>query len=81
VAAPQAQFANGEPVSMDSFIIELGKKLGLPGFGKNAIKGNDGVLHSFDRPQDFYIRAFENIALDAGGVPACSDEEIALAGL
>lgn len=81
VEAPQAKFANGEPISMDSFIIELGKALKLPGFGKNAIKGNDGKMYSFDRPQDFYIRAFENIALDAGGVPDCDDEEIKLAGL
>jgi len=78
---PQAQFANKEPITMDSFSIELGKALKLPGFGKNAIKGKDGKLHAMDRPQDFYIRAFENIAIDKGGVPDCSDEEIALAGL
>lgn len=78
---PQARFANDEPVSMDSFSIELGKALKLPGFGKNAIKGEGGKLYSMDRPQDFYIRAFENIAIDQGGVPECSDEEIALAGL
>ncbi|MDY0237312.1 MAG: molybdopterin-dependent oxidoreductase [Campylobacterales bacterium] len=81
VEAPQARFENGEPISMDSFIIELGKKLNLPGFGERAIKGNDGSFYPLDKPQDFYIRAFENVALDAGGVKECSDEEIALAGL
>ncbi|NLC27987.1 MAG: tetrathionate reductase subunit TtrA [Campylobacteraceae bacterium] len=81
VAGPQERFSNGEPISMDSFIIELGKKLTLPGFGENAIKGKDGTFYSFDKPQDFYIRAFENIALDAGGVPDCEDSEISLAGL
>lgn len=81
VQAPQAKFSNGEPVSMDSFIIELGKGLNLPGFGEKAIKGNDGKMYPFHRPQDFYIRAFENIALDAGGVAECSDDEIELAGL
>lgn len=77
----QAKFKNGEPICMDSFMIELGKKLNLPGFGKNAIKGNDGQMHSFDKPSDFYLRVFENIALDGEGVPDISDEELKLANL
>jgi len=77
----QAKFKNNEPICMDSFVIELGKRLKLPGFGKNAIKGNDGKNHSFDRPRDFYIRAFENIALDGKAVPDIDDKEITLAGL
>jgi len=81
VKAPQATFESGEPITMDSFVIELGKALKLPGFGKKAIKANDGSFYALDRPQDFYIRAFENIALDGNPVPDCSDEEITLAGL
>ncbi len=81
IAAPQATFANGEPVSMDSFVIELGKALGLPGFGEGAIVGKEGEKYDFNRPSDFYLRAFENIALDGTAVPNCSDEEIELAGL
>ena len=81
VSAPQAKFSNGQPITMDSFVIELGKALALPGFGDKAIKGNDGKLYPLHKPEDFYIRAFENIALDAKAVPECSDEEIELAGL
>ncbi|MBE0497239.1 MAG: tetrathionate reductase subunit TtrA [Campylobacterales bacterium] len=81
IAAPQASFANGEPVSMDSFVIELGKALGLPGFGTGAIAGKNGEKYDFNRPSDFYLRAFENIALDGDGVAECTDEEIELAGL
>lgn len=77
----QATFKNGEPICMDSFMIELGKKLNLPGFGKNAIKGNDGKNYNLDRPQDYYIRAFENIALDKNKVPDITDEEITLSSL
>ena len=62
-------------------MIELGKKLNLPGFGENAIVGNDGKKYPLNRPQDFYIRAFENIALDKNGVPDITDEEIKLASL
>ncbi|QDF28683.1 molybdopterin-dependent oxidoreductase [Halarcobacter anaerophilus] len=77
----QATFKNGEPICMDSFMIELGKKLNLPGFGENAIIGNNGKKYPLNRPQDFYIRAFENIALDKGGVPDITDEEIKVSSL
>lgn len=75
-------FTNGEPISMDSFMIELGKSLTLKGFGKGAIRGADGINYDFDKPEDFYLRAFENIAMD-GKVPApeISDEELKLAGI
>jgi len=79
--SPNATFANGEPISMDSFMIELGKALGLAGFGKNAINGTNAKF-DFDKPEDFYLRAFENIAMDgANPAPEASDDEIALAGL
>ncbi len=77
----QDSFKNGDPIEMTSFIIALGKKLNLPGFGKNAIKGNDGKMHDFDKAEDFYLRAFENIAMDGKPVPDASDEEIKLASL
>ncbi|UCZ56554.1 tetrathionate reductase subunit TtrA [Desulfurispirillum indicum] len=79
--APQERFANGEPITMDSFVIELGKYMGLPGFGPGAINGADGKKYAMDRPEDFYLRAFENVALDGQPVPDISDEEIRLAGL
>lgn len=79
--SPNATFANGEPISMDSFMIELGKALGLAGFGKNAINGATAKF-DFDKPEDFYLRAFENVAMDgATPAPEANDEEIALAGL
>lgn len=79
--SPNAKWSNGEPVSMDSFIIELGKALGLPGFGKNGIVAKSGEKFPFDRPEELYLRAFENIALSGKAVPEISDEEIELAGL
>ncbi|MFA5516588.1 MAG: tetrathionate reductase subunit A, partial [Desulfuromonadales bacterium] len=66
---------------MDSFAIELGKALGLPGFGPGALKANDGSTYALNRPEDFYLRVFENIALDGKPVPEAADEEIELAGL
>lgn len=81
IDSPNARFANGEPISMDSFVIELGKKLGLPGFGEKAIKDKSGGMHALDRPEDFYLRVFENVAMDGTAVPDIGDDEIALAGI
>ncbi len=77
----QARFKNGEPIEMISFIIALGKKLGLPGFGDKALKGQDGKWYPFNKAEDFYLRAFENIAMDAKPVPNASDEDIKLSGI
>ncbi len=77
----QATFKNGEPIEMISFIIALGKKLGLPGFGDKAIKGTDGKWYPFNKAEDFYLRAFENIAMDAKPVPDATDEDIKLSGI
>lgn len=81
--SPNEKFSDGEPLSMDSFLIALGKALKLGGFGKNAINGSsDEQKFDFNKPEDFYLRAFENIAMDgANPVPEASDEEISLAGL
>ena len=78
----QICFANGEPVCMDSFVIELGKRLGLPGFGAGAITARDGSTYPLHRPEDYYLRVFENIALDGEKpVPDASDEDLTIAGL
>ena len=77
----QEKFKNAEPIEMISFIIALGKKLGLPGFGDKAIKGQDGKWYPFNKAEDFYLRAFENIAMDAKPVPDASDEDIKLSGI
>ncbi|WP_093691918.1 molybdopterin-dependent oxidoreductase [Sporolituus thermophilus] len=76
-----AKTANGEPICLDSFLIELGKALKLPGFGDKAIKGTDGKLYPLHRPEDVYLRVFENIAMDGTPVPDISDEELEICGL
>lgn len=81
VKPKQDSFKNGEPIEMISFMIALGKKLNLPGFGENAIKGQDGKLYPFDKPEDLFLRAFENIAMDETPVPDASDEDIQLSGI
>ncbi|MFK5880591.1 MAG: molybdopterin-dependent oxidoreductase [Sulfurospirillum sp.] len=81
VKPKQATFKNGEPIDMISFMIALGKKLKLPGFGEKAIKGNDGTWYPLNKAEDIYLRAFENIAMDGKPVPDASDEDIKLSGI
>ncbi len=77
----QARFKNGEPIEMISFMIALGKKLGLPGYGDKALKGQDGKWYPFNKAEDLYLRVFENIAMDGKPVPDASDEDIELSGI
>ncbi len=77
----QEKFANGEPIEMIGFMIALGKKMKLPGFGKKAIKGNNGEWYHMDKAEDIYLRVFENIAMDGKPVPDASDEDISLSGI
>lgn len=74
--SPNVKFSNNEIVYMDSFIIELGKKLGLAGFGKNAISDSEGNLFDLDKPSDYYLRSFINVALDGGFDYEINEDEI-----
>lgn len=81
IKSPNEKFKNGESICMDSFLIELSKALNLPSFGKNAVQDKEGNLYDLDRPSDFYLRAFLNVALDEDEVAEISDEELLLSGL
>ncbi len=50
----------GEPMSMEQFLIDVAKKIGLPGFGQNAF-ADGGPLN---RREEFYFRQIANIAYD-----------------
>lgn len=81
VKSPNDTFKNQESICMDSFIIELAKALKLPSFGKNAIMDNEGNFYDLDRPQDFYLRAFLNVAMDEDELSDISDEELKISSL
>ncbi|EPR44543.1 molybdopterin oxidoreductase [Desulfovibrio sp. X2] len=82
IAPRQEKAASGEPVSMELFLIEAARRMGLPGFGDNAIPGADGALHPLNTPQDYYLRLAANVAWFKGEVlPAPSDEDVKLSGI
>jgi anaerobic selenocysteine-containing dehydrogenase len=65
------------PISMEAFLIALGKKLELPGFGKDAM----GPGKNFDHQDDWYLKNVANIAMgDKKGdsVPAADAKEMEL---
>ncbi|TDB04298.1 molybdopterin dinucleotide binding domain-containing protein [Halomonas marinisediminis] len=77
----QQKTAEGEPVSMESFFIATAKRLGLPGFGDEAIPGADGKLYPLNRAEDFFLRAAANIAYQGEPLPAASDSDIRHGGI
>lgn len=78
----QAKTADGQPVSMDSFVIALARRLGLKGFGDGAIRDVQGGLHPLHRAEDFYLRAAANVAFTGDApLPDATEDDIALAGL
>lgn len=81
VDSPVGKTAQGDPVCMETFLIALAKRLGLPGFGPEAIKDKDGGLHPLERPEDWYLRAVANMAFDAQPVPEAAAEDILASGL
>ena len=83
VVEPRTQaLPDGLHVQMETFLIALAKRLGLPGFGADAIADMDGKLHPLDRPEDWYLRGGANIAwLGKQPVADADDRDIGLSGV
>ncbi|MDR5900026.1 molybdopterin-dependent oxidoreductase [Halomonas vilamensis] len=77
----QQKSAEGEPVSLDSFFIAVAKRLGLAGFGDDAIPDAEGNLHPLNRAEDYYLRAAANIAFQNDPLPEADDADIAHSGI
>lgn len=82
VESRNLKLADGRPVTMETFFIEVAKRLGLPGFGAGAIPDVDGNLHPLARAEDYYLRGGANVAF-AGkqAVPDASDDDLDLSGV
>lgn len=73
--------AEGEPISLESFLIAVAKRLELPGFGEGAIPAADGGLHPLNTAEDYYLRGAANVAYAGEPVPAASDDDLEVTGL
>lgn len=61
-----------EPRAVEDVLIEIGKRLGLPGVGDNAFLDGSPL----NRAEDFYLKLVANIAYDGQPVPDASEEEM-----
>ncbi len=53
---------DGRPFCLETFLIDLAKYTGLPGFGQSAIPDQKGLFHPLERAEDFYLRGIANLA-------------------
>ncbi|MDZ7705624.1 MAG: NrfD/PsrC family molybdoenzyme membrane anchor subunit [Trueperaceae bacterium] len=68
---------DGRPMMMDTFLIDVAKRLGLPGYGEDAIVGSgpyEGQRFPLHKAEDYYLRAIANIAHNAGTPEASTGE-------
>ncbi|MDN6290450.1 MAG: tetrathionate reductase subunit TtrA [Tetragenococcus koreensis] len=72
---------DGQPISLESFLVGISNGLSLPGFGEKAIPDSDGVLHPLMKAEDYYLRAAANIAFAGKAVPEANDEDVTLTGV
>ena len=78
----QQKNAKGQSVCMELYLIEVAKRMGLPGFGDNAIPGADGGLHPLNTPQDYYLRLAANVAwFKDEPLPSPTAEDVELSGI
>lgn len=74
--------AAGLPVSMETFCIATAEKLGLPGFGDQAITDSDGHGWPLHCAEDYYLRIGANIAFTGKApLPPASPQDMQLSGV
>lgn len=67
---------DGRPFCLETLLIDLAESLDIPGFGDDAIRDTAGNAFPLHRAEDFYLRAYANIAVGAD-LPEASPTEIA----
>jgi tetrathionate reductase subunit A len=60
----------------EDVLIEMWKRLDLPGVGEEAIPDAEGNRWSLDTAEDFYLKLVANIAYDREPVDEASDDEL-----
>jgi anaerobic selenocysteine-containing dehydrogenase len=67
-------FGEEQPISLESMLLAVAEKLGLPGFGANAF----GQGLDFKRQEDLYLRMVANVATGKDPVPDADEAEVKL---
>ncbi|WP_136688286.1 molybdopterin-dependent oxidoreductase [Halorhabdus amylolytica] len=61
----------------EDVLIDMWKRMDLPGVGEDAIPDADGNRWKLDQAEDFYLKLAANIADDRDPVPDADDDELA----
>ena len=73
---------DGRHASYEAFICDVAERLGLPGFGQDAIESTSGESYPFTDACDYFLKAVANLAYSGGDpVPDISEEEARMQGL
>lgn len=72
---------DGRHICYETYVIDIAKKIGLPGFGDNAITDANSNPLPLNSREDFYLRAIANIAYDGEPVSDITEEEIKMQDL
>jgi tetrathionate reductase subunit A len=67
-------FGEEQPISLESMLLAIAEKLGLPGFGPNGF----GPGLDFKRGEDMYLRMAANVAGGRDPVPDADEAEVKL---
>lgn len=70
-----AKLENGRYACYENYLIDVAKKIGIPGYGDQAIPGPDQKMYPLNKPEDFFLKAVANVAFDETPVPDLSEVE------
>jgi tetrathionate reductase subunit A len=68
---------NPAEATLERFLVDTAVRLGMVGFGENAIADMSGKKHPFNVAEDYVAKAYANVAFNAK-TPKAGPEEIAL---
>ena len=70
---------DGRHMCLEEFLIDVAKRVGMPGYGDNAIPDASGRMWPLHRKEDWYLKATANLAFTPGSegdqVPDVTDSE------
>lgn len=70
-----AKLPDGRFACFENYVIDVAKRIGLPGFGDQAIQGADKKFYPLNQPADYFLKAAANAAFDGEGVPDLNERE------
>lgn len=62
--------SDGRHICLEEFLIDVAKRLGMPGFGDSAIPDASGQTWPLHRKEDWYLKATANVAFAPSGPDA-----------